>query len=73
MLRKGASGTILPRLSGVLDITSRKYTGGRGGPILGKGASETISLRQKALLTEKESLCSHALFPRGRRSGEPRS
>ena len=47
VLRKGASVTIL------LNITSRNCTGERayawkGGPMLGKGASITISLRQRA-------------------------
>ena len=47
VLRKGASVTILP------NITSRNCTGERayawkGGPMLGKGASITISLRQRA-------------------------
>ena len=41
VLRKGDSATILLRLCGVLKITSR-------GPMLGKGPSVTISLRQRA-------------------------
>ena len=59
VLRKGASVTISPRLWGVLNITKR-------GPMPGKGASVTISLKQP-LLTEKESLCGCTLFPRFRR------
>ena len=43
VLRKGASVTILLRFLGVLNITSGNCTGGRGGHILGKGASVTIS------------------------------
>ena len=56
VLRKGSSVKILLRLLGVLNVTSRNCTGKRGGPMLGKGTSVTISLRQRTFTN----------FPRGK-------